>query len=180
MATNGRRKGLKFENDICVILSRWLAPEYTPALPKIYDLPFRRRSTSIMPLDGHWHGEGDILHKPHSEIVNCFCIECKKIEGWELDGILTSNKWPVWEWWAQAVQQAEKVKLAPLLIFTRNRRPVYVMVRKAEQAWLKVKPVHGAVLNVKSSPYGSVVLMRLDDLARVPIQTVRRRASQKI
>lgn len=171
--TNGRAKGNKFENDVCRAISEWLAPRHTLPNPKVYELPFRRRSTSIMPLDGHWHGEGDLLHKPLPGIVSPFCFECKKVEGWELDGAMYVEGWKVWSWWEQCLDQAEKVSLAPLLIFNRNRRPILIMVRESEQSCLKMQPKHGPVLHVQRPAGQNVVVARLDDLVRVPLARVK-------
>ena len=169
--TNGRVKGNAFENAICFALSRWLASKQTPKRAKVYDLPFRRRSTSIMPMVGHWDGQGDILHKPGIE--SPFCIECKKQEGWELDGMLYADKWPVWKWWEQCRRQAAKVRLSPLLIFNRNRRPIYAMLLGVDALCLEPRPKHGPVLVVeRPGSLGTVMVLRLDDLVRVPAHKV--------
>lgn len=176
---NGRRKGNQFENEVARPISRWLAPQHTPDDCPVYDLPFRRRSTSIMPLAGHWHGEGDLLHKPLPGIVSPFCFECKKVEGWELDGLFGSPKWPVWKWWEQCHEQAVRASLIPLMIFTRNRRSLLVMVEQWAQQKLAILPRNAPVLYA-SPPVTvnvhrpKVVLATLDDLVRVPLARVRK------
>jgi len=129
---NGRNKGNKYENAICLALSRWLLPSL-PFPARVEQLPFRRRSTSIMPLDGHWNGTGDILHRPDIEWP--FCVECKRIEGWTLDGVFNDG-WPVWDWWLQAWKQARSAGLAPMLLLGRNRKPDYVLLRVEDAACL--------------------------------------------
>jgi len=151
---DGRKKGAGFENDVCRLLSHWIVPGDWSVCP-VYKLPFRRRFTDTTPLDGHWNGEGDVLHRPGVEFP--FCVECKDIEGWELDGMFKNEKWPVWGWWRQAQSQSQMVSLRPILFFTRRFRPVYVMVSKEDAVWLRFEPVHGPVACV-SSREGEVVV----------------------
>ena len=157
---DGRKKGNDFENAVCRALSQW----YGTRSKRLSGLPFRRRSTSIMPVEGHWQGEGDILHRP--DVSFPFAVECKKHEGWELDGGYYEAKWPVWDWWEQAKAQARRAKLKPLLIFTRNRRPVYVLLEESAATWLKLKPRSGLVSLLWRPSGESAVLARLDDLVQ--------------
>jgi len=179
--TNGRAKGNKFENEVCYSISRWLAPKHTPIEATVYDLPFRRRSTSIMPSEGHWHGQGDILHKPLSDIVSPFAFECKKREGWELDGMFNGDKWPVWAWWRQTEEQADKGGLVPLMIFSRNRRENLVMLYERDSLCLGVTSVKSPCLRIerpRSDRTPPVVVVSLADLVRVPLAKVHRLASR--
>ena len=130
---DGRKKGAAFENEVCRALSIWLCPppgegrKSWDTLP-VSALPFRRRFTDTTPLDGHWEGSGDILHRPG--IVCMFSVECKAQQGWELDGALHNKHWPVWKWWYQTCTQARRAEKEPLLFFTRNRRPIYAMLNR--------------------------------------------------
>jgi len=159
--TDGQKKGRDFENVVCRELSAWVVSSKCRNYP-VYELPFRRRFTDSTPIDGHWEGAGDILHQPG--IVFPFCVECKKVEGWELDGLLSGGKWPVWSWWSQACEQAAKTELIPLLVFTRNRRKIYTMMPKGVESCLSLLPSEGAVLRVETPKRNRVVLARLDDL----------------
>jgi hypothetical protein len=124
---DGRAKGQKFMNQICRAISLWLFPAMDPKT-SVYDLPFRTRSTCIMPVEGHWRGEGDILNRP--DIDFRLCIEVKKHERWDLDGLLANDKSPIHSWWEQSVEQADKVDMHPLLLFSRNRRKTYCLMRQ--------------------------------------------------
>lgn len=164
---NGRRKGNNYENTICRALSLWLCEDVGPATP-LAQLPFRRRSTSIMPLDGHWHGAGDILHRPSADGLLPFCVECKAIEGWSLDGWF-SDRWVVWSWWEQAARQAEQVGLSPLLLCSRSRKSDYAFLRESDASCLQLKRT--ATLARPSGERVSVVL--LDELVQTPRQLLR-------
>lgn len=130
---NGRIIGERFENAVCRILSAWYDRRGAWNDCPVADLPFRRRTTSRMPLVGHWKGTGDVLWR---EDVPCrFAIECKKRESWELDGAFHCPAWPVLSWWQQAVRQATKMRLRPLLFFHRNRRAIYVMAYRKDAIW---------------------------------------------
>ena len=158
---DGRKKGNNYENAICRVLSVWLFPTLNAKTP-VEHLPFRRQSTAIMPIVGHWNGSGDLLHRPGLEGKWPFCVECKCIEGWTLDGML-SAKWPVWSWWEQAERQAREADLAPLLVCGRNRRPDYAFLREGDATCLGL--LSKAILAQRRSERLAVVL--LDDLVSV-------------
>ena len=175
MAELSRTKGTRFERQVCERLSRWFDPSL-PENPPVESLTFRRRSTSIMPLEGHWHGAGDILHVPHLEGSWPFCVECKKVEGWTLDSLLSPTVQGLWSWWSQACDQAARVAdREPLLIFARNHRPTHVMVWASTQAWLRIEPEHGNLVMARPSESPPVVVCLLDDLVRVPLSNLRSR-----
>ncbi len=151
---NSRTKGNKFENDVCRKLSTWAG--VSPSTP-IEKLPFRRRTTSVVPVVGHWRGAGDLVV---AEAVSfAFCVECKKHEGWVLDHLfLPSSR--LWDWWDQTRSQAERADLRPLLVFTRNFQPDYVMLRKKD-----VKGLRGMLVDRPGSRE-SVLVATLEDLLR--------------
>jgi hypothetical protein len=160
---NGRNKGNNYENTICLVLSRWLDPRISPKA-KLEQLPFRRRSTSIMPLDGHWHGSGDILHRPDLDWP--FCVECKKVEGWTLDGVFLDG-WPVWSWWDQTEEQAIAAGLAPLLICGRNHKPDYALLREGDARCLGLSELVRSSVSLRTPDGAPLVLLQLRDLVRV-------------
>jgi hypothetical protein len=171
---DGKAKGDLFENKICRFLSAWLVSrKYADKKAyKVYDLPFRRRFTDTTPLDGHWSGAGDILHKPDIEFA--LCVECKDRKNWELDGLLANRKWPPWSWWEQCKRQAERVHLKPLMFFTRPFRQVYVMLDEETAQCLQLKPEHGPVVYVQSPTGERLVVTLAENLYAVPRTTVAR------
>ncbi len=170
---NGKAKGDEYENHVCRIMSVWIVPGKWSKAP-VWKLPFRRRFTDTTPLDGHWDGQGDLLHAPR--VAFPFCVECKKIEGWEIDGALANAKWPVWSWWEQAKRQARKTwktnGLYPLLVFSRNRKPDYVLLEEEVAQCLGLRPKSGPVLRVERPDGERLVLALLSDLTAVPKGTV--------
>jgi hypothetical protein len=162
---NGNAKGAKFENRICRAISQWLVDgDWTKC--RIDELPFRRRFTASPSLEGFWVRGGDLLHR--TTVKSPFSIECKNIEGWVLDGAYSAKKWEPWGWWEQCRDQAQTVGLVPLLIFTRNRYPVYVLMTKETEEWLQVRPRSGPVARLERPSGEALALVLLDDLARVP------------
>jgi hypothetical protein len=141
---DGRRKGQEYMNAMCRAMSLWLFPDMDPKTP-VYDLPFRTRSTCIMPVEGHWRGEGDLLTKP--DIDFRLCIEAKKHEGWTLDGLFR-EKSPIWKWWEQAELQAAKLPAHPLLLFSRNRQKTFALLHSATARHLEIVSKHGPVLRI--------------------------------
>jgi hypothetical protein len=162
---DGREKGNKYENAICRVLSVWLFPDLDPKTP-IEHLPFRRRSTSVMPIEGHWNGAGDILHRPDLESRWPFCVECKHVEGWSLDGAF-SEKWPVWSWWAQAERQAARAGRKPLLVCGRNRKPDYALLRAEDAPWLAQRL---QVVRVERPKHPPVAIVLLGDLVKTKVE----------
>lgn len=167
----GRLKGNSFENEVCRYLSAWVAGKAYSLKVPLAHLPFRRRSTSITPLEGHWEGAGDVLWQPTVEFP--FAVECKKQEGWDLDGIMDGGSWKPWAWWAQAKEQARRVGLLPLLVFTRNRRPIYAMVDWRVVKCLKPEPVRSTRIIAWRSKE-CVAVLRLRDLITVPRSGLKR------
>jgi hypothetical protein len=160
---DGRTKGNKYENAICLALSRWLLPSL-PRPARIEQLPFRRRTTSVVPLEGHWAGAGDILHRPDLPHPWPFCVECKHVEGWTLDGAFSPG-WPVRTWWDQAVRQGERVGLAPLLICGRNHKPDLAFLRSEDASCLGLTQSRVELHRVADGSPVTVVL--LDQLTAV-------------
>lgn len=86
---------------------------------------------SRVPASGglHWADDqrvaGDIIPPPKADFP--FVIECKKREEWTIEHILLDIGQPR-EWWNQVVTDARRVKLVPLLMFSRNRAKNFIMI----------------------------------------------------
>jgi hypothetical protein len=66
------------------------------------------------------HGLKGDLYVPQNN--NVFCIEVKHYKDDQLTSKILSGKAPIFfEWWVQAITQAEKVKKCPLLLFKYDR-----------------------------------------------------------
>jgi hypothetical protein len=130
MGNSQRLKGNKFERQVCKILHAWAGGG-----PKD-ELIFRRRSVSIQPLEGHWDGRGDILHRP--DFLFPFAIEAKKHESWNMEAAFEGEGWNVVaDFWKQTMWQASEAKLAPLLVFSKNLSAIFCMMRQTEFTWLE-------------------------------------------
>jgi len=172
---DSRAKGNRNENAVCRLLTAWLVPELADA--PVDDLPFRRRQTVIRAGLPGWEGQRDTMYD--ARVVKCFpfCVEAKCEEGWVLDGLLTSDngKWKPWRWWQQAVDQADKFELEPLLIFTRSRYEQYVLMRKAVAQCLKVEPKNGQVADVAGPGLTEpLTVLLMADLMTVPPPRLKR------
>ena len=89
------------------------------ALNKHTGLDFKR-----VPLSGSGVIKGDIF-LPNK--TNKYCIEVKNYADDHLTSkILTSKESQFEKWWNQAIDQAEKTKQQPLLIFKFNRSKLFV------------------------------------------------------
>jgi hypothetical protein len=114
MPINSKAKGSEFERKVAKLLSKWWKEQ------------FHRT-----PMSGglHWKEDnrvaGDIVTPPNS--VYPFTTECKKREEWEFEQIIKGTG-EVEKWWTQAITDGERVGLKPLLIFSKNFAPSYLMM----------------------------------------------------
>lgn len=120
----GHIKGGNFEREVCSILSAWAGCRET----RQELLPFRRRSTNVQPIDGLWRGGSDIMAK--ADMRWPFAVEAKKDESWSMDQLFRGDG-PVMNWWDQAVDNGVRHKLFPMLVFSRNKAPVYFMLEES-------------------------------------------------
>jgi hypothetical protein len=139
-------RGNRFMLHVSRLLSTWWCD--TPADAPASGLPFRARSTSIVPIVGHWEGAGDILHRPDLPFAFPFAVECKDSEEGHLDAVLEAPNWPVWEWWDQAQKQAATVRLWPMLVFSRRHRDTYVMLNRSTSDRIGLVPGARPVLEI--------------------------------
>jgi len=109
-----RRKGNKFENDVAKIIGKWWYNDET-ALVRT-------------PLSGGHHWAGDIIPK-NDDPDFPFCIECKNQEGWSFEQLFTAPESQIYQWWKQTVDECPEGK-DPILIFTRNRLPIFIAVEE--------------------------------------------------
>jgi hypothetical protein len=103
-----RSKGSRFENIVA------------KKLIETTDYKWKR-----VPLSGGWAKEkcsGDIVC---TEADFNFSIECKNQECWTFDSLPELG--PIEGWWEQAVNDSVALKKVPVLVFTKNRRGIYVM-----------------------------------------------------
>ena len=166
MGAQSKRKGDAFENQVCRALTQWVTGERPTYLK---DCVFRRRSTSIMPSEGHWHGAGDILHRPQYDWWP-FAIEAKSRAEWKsLDGMFGQKQWPVWKYWETANVHAERSGKLPMLIFTRPRQPVLVMLETDTAMDVVGQSIHdefdGPIMDAMNGE-ASVSILLLEDLIK--------------
>lgn len=112
---NSKAKGSEYERKIAKLLSKFWGEEFH-RVPQSGGLRWGDDNRVA----------GDITTPIDS--VFPFTVECKKREGWELEQVLKGTG-DVEKWWNQAVNDSERVNLKPLLIFSKNFAPSYVMVR---------------------------------------------------
>ena len=125
----GKRKGSKFERQVCKALSLWVSAG------KSTDVFWRsamsggratvqgRRGVKVRQV-------GDIcaVSDEGFELTNQYFIECKNIKDLGLTAFVLSNKGPLAKHWAKAVKQAEEHGREPMLI-VRSKGPILVFTR---------------------------------------------------
>ena len=113
-----RKKGSAFELSVAKELANVLG---------IDQKQYLQRSPDSGARDAHsW--KGDIVALPPLDKHWPFFIECKKVEGWTLDHIFSSRDHStlIHRWYQKAREQAMLSSKIPLVIFSRNRAPVYI------------------------------------------------------
>lgn len=113
---NGRAKGNAAERKLAKLFSKWWGSEFTrtPLSGGFATAKFRE----------DWNAAGDLV-TPDTTFP--FCVESKKVEGWSLEQLLTSDKTLIHKWWAQTEKETPAGKI-PLLVFTKNRAPLFAMM----------------------------------------------------
>lgn len=158
MGVNGRKKGQTAERKLAKQFSAWWGSDFarTPlsggfATPKFRD---------------DWDAAGDLV-TPDKTFP--FCVESKKVEGWTLDQLLSSDKTKIHAWWDQTVGETATGKV-PMLVFTKNRAPTFVMMRKNDVAHSLGEGFRDLLtkcfeytISIEDR-YESVVIFNLDDL----------------
>lgn len=114
MPVNSKAKGDTYERKIAKKLTEWTG------------LKFER-----VPASGGLHWKKD--NRVYGDIVTNdpdfpFTIECKARESWNMDSLINGSK-EVEKWWKQAIADAWATGKEPMVIFTRNRQPDYIMFR---------------------------------------------------
>ncbi len=121
------------------------------------------------PMSGGWaQGAEDVAGdlvcvKPGPDAFP-YCVECKKQESWRMETLFTDQiAWFV-NWWGQLLNSLPAGK-TPLLVFSRNRTPVFVSFPKLMTEDLLGTNEPGVpYLSVYLEQFGYVVIvMGLDD-----------------
>jgi hypothetical protein len=159
-----KTKGRSFEQEVAKLFTDWAGSK------------FRR-----VPLSGGWQSSGvvtgDIFLVAEYEVASIsdaprvrfpFSVECKKQEGWDFAQLFRdSEKCPLRLFWVQAASDADKIKKLPVMIFSRNYLPIFIMIGTKtvnRLARLTNGPWHD--LNhiiVHMSKRGQVVIFLLED-----------------
>lgn len=156
--------------DVCRLLSHWVV--HTPLKAPASQLAFRPRSTSLMPIDGHWASKGDLVARPDLHFP--LCVECKKHEDGYLDGLFDAPKWSVWGWWDQAKAQAAATNLTPALIFCRNLRENRIALPTSAARCLAPQPRHGPIIDVTRPDGETLTICLLADVLALPPSKLHR------
>lgn len=127
---------------------------------------------SRVPASGglHWENDqrvaGDIIPPPESNFP--FVVECKKVETDSLRNLFL-NIGLVKDWWEQVTLDAKRVSLTPMLVFSKNRDKMYVLLPYSERIYKELDgefPVSRQTVSYKNVrdelQYFDTVLMTLD------------------
>lgn len=119
MSINSKQKGNDFELKIAKLLTEWSGQKFhrTPASGALHWENDKRVISDIVP--------------PQTIPEWPFSIECKKVEtSWEFNTLIEGTSQTIKEHWKQCKSDACEEEMVPLLIFTKNYRDVYAILRK--------------------------------------------------
>ncbi len=113
---NSKLKGSEFERKTAKALSSWWGESFT-----------RTPASGGLRWGSDNRVAGDIVCPPES--LYPFTTECKKHEDWSLEQVLkgTGN---VEKWWTQSVNDGLRVDRKPVVIFSKNFAPSYLMINE--------------------------------------------------
>jgi Holliday junction resolvase len=161
---NGRQKGASFERKVAKFVSDWWGID-AHRTPQSGGLRWSKDARVT----------GDIVAPADSNFP--FSIECKKHEGWTLENLLKGTG-EITDWWKQAHADAQKVDKLPLLIFSKNRSPVYFMLPVEQWAKLEMSPRNYFITTFElKGAEQHVVVGMFDDLLAIPKERVVERLS---
>jgi hypothetical protein len=136
----GRQKGSRFELDLAKTISVWWCQDESLKDKRAEELPFRRA-----PLSGGWDKKAaasDLIVTGLLAHPWPFALEAKCQECWDWEGLFKNNdKWPVKAYWDQCCEAAKHSNLRPLVLFTKNRSPIYFAMRPEDCAALRLSKV---------------------------------------
>ena len=147
---NPKTKGNGFERRGAKILSDWAGVKFmrTPASGAIHNFKDKRVVSDIVP--------------PLSIGNFPFSIECKKVEcSWELSSILEGTSQTLRDHWSQCIEDANRENLIPLLVFNKNFREIYAVMKQEDLESTKVQI--DTRLTVFSGNVAPLVIFRLKD-----------------
>lgn len=125
---NPKNKGNNFERQVAKIFSDWAGVKFmrTPASGAIHNFKDKRVVSDIVP--------------PLSIGKFPFSIECKKVEcSWEISSILEGTSQTIENHWFQCLTDADREGLIPLLVFSKNFRGIYGVMKQVDFVATKVK-----------------------------------------
>jgi hypothetical protein len=118
MLKNPKAKGSEYELKIAKKLTEWSGYQFmrTPNSGAMHSQYSDSRLVS------------DIVPPP--DIHFPFSVECKKHEiPWEFSQLLAGTS-EIWDFWKQVLRESTSEGMEPMLVFSKNRRDSYVMVRR--------------------------------------------------
>lgn len=146
---NPKAKGNNFERTVAKLFSDWSGVKFmrTPMSGAIHNFKDRRVVSDIVP--------------PLTLGNFPFSIECKKVTcSWEFSVMLEKKSMTLGSHWDQCRFDAEREALVPFLVFTKNYRAIYVVLRKQDYQKLNLQISHIKVYAEDKIP---VVIFSLTD-----------------
>ena len=145
-----KNKGSSFERKIAKIMGDW------------WDSKFYRTPMSGGSQLRHDYNLAGDLRTPAEDFP--FHIECKNQEALgKFHGFLYSKKSAVWKWWDQCVSECPDGQI-PMLIFTKNHAPNFVML--PQNVWDKLSS--SITVDVDTPSF----VIRVDSVVVVALETV--------
>lgn len=102
-----------------------------------------------------------------------FSNECKKVEGWNFEQILKGTG-EVTDWWKQCCRDAEQTGKIPLLLFSKNRSPIYFMIPYEEYVKIENLPERNYFITTfeLDGVEHCVVIGMFENLLKIPKDTI--------
>ena len=126
MTNRSKSKGSGFEITVCRLLTEWITGEPKPEI-------FWRSASSGAKATQDF--KSDVQSKMAGDIVaidaagqwftDMYSVECKFYKDFKFEHVL-EGKGHILKWWEQCVGDAKKSDKLPMLIFKKNRSPIYL------------------------------------------------------
>lgn len=163
--TNGRQKGNTAEREVARMIQTWWAGSMDAKAKFVRT-----------PLSGGWgtaqvrtefRASGDLMTTSYTWP---WCVEIKRREGWKLSNVISGEKSPIWEWWAQTTKAAEEAVAEPMLWFRKNQEPWFVML-DAHSPTTKAIELNNGYTRIFRPDGAQLIMVRASEMLALPAST---------
>jgi len=167
-----KRKGSKFEIDICRALTKWVTGKEKPEIFWRSSLSGGRATVAARKgIQSNALGDISAIDARGDFFVKAFFVECKSYRAINFSFIL-EERGLLLKWWLWTKKQADKAGRIPVVVFKQNGTKTYAMVQHNRKLF--------AEFDFRNAPHIKIKMnASIAPIYIVPLDTVLRRVAPK-